>query len=109
MARPLRVQFSGALYHVTARGNERKPIFRDERDRPAQVRRYLSQYLSADAEARSAWRSRPSHPAARMKDPRGRDRPSSACPTERWSQRRVCGIVPPVMTGIRVAAQTLKR
>jgi putative transposase len=38
MARPLRVQFSGALYHVTARGNERKPIFRDERDRAAQVR-----------------------------------------------------------------------
>ena len=57
MARPLRVQFPGALYHVTARGNERKPIFRDERDRPAQVRKYLSQYLSADAQARSAWRS----------------------------------------------------
>jgi len=41
MARPLRLQFSGALYHVTARGNERKPIFRDERDRPAQVRKHL--------------------------------------------------------------------
>jgi hypothetical protein len=51
------VQFSGALYHVTARGDERKPIFRDERDRPAQVRKYLSQYLSADGQARSAWRS----------------------------------------------------
>jgi putative transposase len=35
MARPLRVQFSGALYHVTARGNERKPIFGDERQRTA--------------------------------------------------------------------------
>jgi hypothetical protein len=57
MARPLRVQFSGAPYHVTARGNERKPIFRDQRDRPAQVRRYLSQYLSADTQARSARRS----------------------------------------------------
>jgi hypothetical protein len=34
MARPLRVQFSGALYDVKARGNERKPIFRDERARP---------------------------------------------------------------------------
>jgi hypothetical protein len=31
MVRPLRVQFSAALYHVTARGNGRKPIFRDER------------------------------------------------------------------------------
>jgi putative transposase len=33
MARPLRLEFAGALYHVTARGNERKPIYRDERDR----------------------------------------------------------------------------
>jgi hypothetical protein len=57
MARPLRVQFSGARYHVTARGNRRKPIVRDERDRPAQVRKYLSQCLSAEAQARSAWRS----------------------------------------------------
>ena len=57
MAPPLRVQFPGALYHVTARGNERKPIFCDERDRPAQVRKYLSQYLSADAQGRSAWPS----------------------------------------------------
>jgi len=34
------VQFSGAVYHVTARGNERKPISRDERDRAAQVATY---------------------------------------------------------------------
>ena len=33
MARPLRVQFPGATYHVTSRGNERRPIFRDDRDR----------------------------------------------------------------------------
>jgi putative transposase len=32
MSRPLRLQFSGALYHVTSRGNERKPIYRDEDD-----------------------------------------------------------------------------
>ncbi len=57
MARPLPVQFSGALYRVTARGSERKPIFRDQRHRPAQVRKYLSQYLFADAQAHSAWRS----------------------------------------------------
>jgi putative transposase len=30
MARPLRIQFPGACYHVTARGNERKAIFRDD-------------------------------------------------------------------------------
>jgi len=33
MARPLRIQYPGAVYHVTARGNERKPIVRDDRDR----------------------------------------------------------------------------
>jgi putative transposase len=35
MARPLRIEFSGALYHVTSRGNERRPIFRSDRDRLA--------------------------------------------------------------------------
>jgi REP element-mobilizing transposase RayT len=33
MARPLRVQYPGALYHVTGRGNERKAIFKDDADR----------------------------------------------------------------------------
>jgi len=33
MARPLRIQFPGALYHVTSRGNERAPIFFTDRDR----------------------------------------------------------------------------
>ncbi|SFD67840.1 hypothetical protein SAMN02745724_05168 [Pseudoalteromonas denitrificans DSM 6059] len=32
MSRPLRLEFVGALYHVTSRGNERKPIFRNESD-----------------------------------------------------------------------------
>jgi putative transposase len=33
MARPLRIQRPNGRYHVTARGNERKAIYRDERDR----------------------------------------------------------------------------
>ncbi|MBL7221301.1 MAG: transposase [Phycisphaerae bacterium] len=33
MARPLRVQYEGAIYHVTIRGNDRRNIFRDDRDR----------------------------------------------------------------------------
>jgi len=33
MARPLRIEYDGALYHVTSRGNERKPIFKDDSDR----------------------------------------------------------------------------
>jgi REP-associated tyrosine transposase len=33
MARPLRLQWEGAWYHVTSRGNERRLIFRDDEDR----------------------------------------------------------------------------
>ncbi len=33
MTRPLRIQYPGAYYHVTCRGNERKEIFRNEADR----------------------------------------------------------------------------
>jgi putative transposase len=33
MARPLRVEFANAAYHVTARGNERRIIYRDDKDR----------------------------------------------------------------------------
>ena len=32
MARPLRVQFPGAIYHAMSRGNGRQKIFRNERD-----------------------------------------------------------------------------
>ena len=33
MARPLRIAFPGAFYHITARGNERKAVFKSKRDR----------------------------------------------------------------------------
>ena len=33
MSRPLRVEFEGAFYHITARGNEKKQIFDDDIDR----------------------------------------------------------------------------
>ena len=32
MARPLRVEFEGALYHLTGRGNARQRIFSDDKD-----------------------------------------------------------------------------
>jgi len=32
MARPLRIEYAGAVYHATARGNERRAIFRDAKD-----------------------------------------------------------------------------
>jgi putative transposase len=45
MARPLRIEFPGAFYHVTSRGNEKKDIFRSRTDRE----RFLS-YLESAAD-----------------------------------------------------------
>jgi REP element-mobilizing transposase RayT len=45
MARPLRIEYPGAFYHITARGNERKDIFKSARDRE----QFLS-YLESAAE-----------------------------------------------------------
>lgn len=33
MARPLRIEFPGALYHITSRGNAREPIFLNDSDK----------------------------------------------------------------------------
>jgi len=33
MVRPLRIQFEGAVYHITSRGNEKREIFKDDADR----------------------------------------------------------------------------
>ena len=33
MARPLRIEFSGALYHITSRGDRREAIYEDDDDR----------------------------------------------------------------------------
>ena len=32
MARPLRIEFPGAIYHVISRGNARQTVFRDDSD-----------------------------------------------------------------------------
>jgi len=44
MGRPLRIQYPGAFYHVTSRGNERKVIFVSKRDRE----KFLSYLESAN-------------------------------------------------------------
>jgi putative transposase len=49
MARALRIEFENALYHVTSRGNERRPIFRTDRDRTTFLR------LLGEAAARFGW------------------------------------------------------
>ena len=33
MGRPLRIEYPGALYHITSRGNEKRDIFLDNNDR----------------------------------------------------------------------------
>jgi hypothetical protein len=48
MARPLRNEFAGALYHVTSRGNERRPIFRNDHYRRT-VKRKLARAECRDA------------------------------------------------------------
>lgn len=35
MARPLRIEFPGAMYHATSRGDRRESIFADDEDRAA--------------------------------------------------------------------------
>jgi REP element-mobilizing transposase RayT len=37
MSRPLRVEFAGAIYHVTSRGDRREPIYQDDTDRLAHL------------------------------------------------------------------------
>ena len=49
MARPLRIEFPGANYHITSRGNTKRSIFIDDRDR----RCFLS--VLAHATERSRW------------------------------------------------------
>lgn len=36
MSRPLRILIPGGFYHVTCRGNDRRAIFKDDRDRTVQ-------------------------------------------------------------------------
>jgi REP-associated tyrosine transposase len=33
MARPLRIEYPGAVYHNTSRGNEKKALFKGDQDR----------------------------------------------------------------------------
>ena len=33
MARPLRIEYPGAIYHITSRGNAGQPIYKDDKDR----------------------------------------------------------------------------
>ena len=41
MARPLRIEFPGACYHIICRGNFRFPVLREERDRELLLERLV--------------------------------------------------------------------
>ena len=43
MARPIRIEYPGAVYHVICRGNNRQAIYRDDQDRKRYLEK-LSQY-----------------------------------------------------------------
>ncbi len=49
MARKLRVQYPGAIYHLMNRGDRREPIFKDDEDR----RRFL--HTLGQACAKTGW------------------------------------------------------
>ena len=40
MARPLRIEYEGALYHAMSRGNERRAIVCDDADRAKRIQWY---------------------------------------------------------------------
>ncbi len=71
MARPLRIEYPGAFYHVTSRGNERKTVLKSRRDREQflgylqsaterygarQVKLYFSHRYSGLKLKKSGWR-----------------------------------------------------
>jgi putative transposase len=33
MTHPLRIEYPGAVYHITSRGNDKNPLFKDDQDR----------------------------------------------------------------------------
>ena len=51
MSRPLRIEFPGAVYHVTSRGDRREPIYRDDVDRQCHLDVLAAALARFDADA----------------------------------------------------------
>ena len=51
MSRPLRIEFPGAIYHVTSRGDRREPIFVDDEDRETMIAVWAQGMDRFDAQA----------------------------------------------------------
>ena len=48
MARPLRIEFPGAIYHVMSRGNARQTVFRDDSDYQRLIKGLVSGDTNSD-------------------------------------------------------------
>src|SRR5271155_480502 len=70
MARPIRIEFEGALYHITARGNERREIFRSDADRTLFLAT-LEQCVKENGLLLHAWCLMPNHYHLIVETPRG--------------------------------------
>ena len=70
MARPIRIEFEGAIYHVTARGNERREIFRSDDDR-ALFLATLEECVKENGVALHAWCLMPNHYHLIIETPHG--------------------------------------
>jgi REP-associated tyrosine transposase len=70
MARPIRVQYEGAVYHVMGRGNERREIFWDDRDRQRFVET-LAEAVERFGLRLHAWCLMPNHYHLVVAAPRG--------------------------------------
>ena len=70
MARPLRIEFEGATYHVTVRGNARRKIFLDDRDRERFLRR-LAESVETYSAGIHAYCLMPNHFHLVLGTPRG--------------------------------------
>ena len=69
MARPLRINYPGAFYHVTSRGNERKAVFKSRLSRDVKqylCHRYTSERLKTIGEQFSVSESAVSHAVRRV-------------------------------------------
>jgi REP element-mobilizing transposase RayT len=60
MARPVRIEYPGAVYHVTSRGNERRTIFQGDSDREAFLA-FLCKAVKRFGWSLSAWVLMPNH------------------------------------------------
>jgi len=69
MARPLRYEAAGAVYHVMARGEGGKDVFEDDSDRKVWLER-LGEVCGSTRLAGDAWVMMGNHPPSRRRLPR---------------------------------------